>query len=274
MRFLPARLALAAFATLGLAATPAAAGPPPGAVTIAEVASFHYASPLAPPRTLRLSGSNGGITVSASTDGKLDVTAVARDGDASRIRVVTREEAGGVAVCVLFADESPDGCQLSGVDRSHSGRGHHNEPTVDLVARVPAGVALTAGTLNGAIRARGMTGEVRATTLNGDVEVTGSNVAEATTLNGNVDATFGSVPTGRVELSTNNGNVRVSFPAGANADVEASTIHGEITTSFPMAIQTTPGGFGPKSGKARLGNGGARVQAKSINGNVEVRSGG
>ena len=40
-----------------------------------------------------------------------------------------------------------------------------------------------------------------------------------------------------------------------------------------MAIETTPGGFGPKSGRARLGNGGAKIRAESINGNVELRSG-
>jgi DUF4097 and DUF4098 domain-containing protein YvlB len=99
-------------------------------------------------------------------------------------------------------------------------------------------------------------------------------VAEATTLNGNVTATFAKAPAGRVTLSTNNGNVKVSFTGSIDADLEASTIHGEITATFPMSIQTTPGGFGPKSGRAKLGNGGVKIEARAINGNVDVRSGG
>jgi hypothetical protein len=270
---LPTRFAFAPLASLALAAPPVAASPAP--VTVSEVASFHCTSPIAASRAVRLDAFNGGITVAQSADGKLDVRAIAVDGDASRVRVITREEAGGVAVCVLFADESPEQCRVGSVDRTSSGRGHQNGPTIDLVARVPAGVSLIAGTLNGAIHARGVSGDVHATTLNGDVEVSGGNVVEATTLNGNVTATFGKAPaaTARVAVTTNNGNVKVSLPVGIDADIDASTIHGEITTSFPMAIETTPGGFGPKSGRARLGNGGAKIRAESINGNVELRSG-
>jgi hypothetical protein len=274
---LPARFAFAPFALLALTAPPVEASPTPlTPATVSEVASFHYAGPVAAARTVRLNAFDGGITVSQSADGKLDVRAVAVDGDASRVRVISREEAGGVAICVLFADETPDDCRLNGVDRASSGNRHENGPTIDLVARVPAGVSLIAGTLNGAIHARGLSGDVHASTLNGDVEVSRGNVAEATTLNGNVTATFGRAPpaTARVALTTNNGNVKVSLPVGVDADIDASTIHGEITTSFPMAIETTPGGFGPKSGRARLGNGGARIRAESINGNVDVRSGG
>jgi hypothetical protein len=266
----------AAFA-LALAAVPltsAAAAPAPGAPTVSDVASFHWSGPLAAPRMLRLAGSNGGITVSAATDGKLDVHAVATDGDASRVRVVAREDAGGVVVCVLYADESPDDCQVSGVNRNHNGGNHHNEPTVALVARIPAGVALNAETLNGAIRAHGASADIHATTLNGDVDVSGGTVTEATTLNGNIDASFASAPTGRATFTTNNGNVKVKLPSGSNADVEVSTMHGEITASFPLAIESTPGGFGPKSAKGKIGSGGAHLQARTINGNVDLRSNG
>lgn len=259
--------------SLGLAATVAGASSPPG-VTVSEVSSFHYASAVTAPRTLRLAAFNGGITVSPSTDGTIDVHAVVTDGDPARVRVVTREEAGSVAVCVQFADESPDGCRASGGDRPASGRkDHQNGPTVDLVARVPSGVLLTAGTLNGAIQARGLGGEVHATTLNGDVTVSAGNVAEATTLNGNVDVSFAAPPAGRVTLGTNNGNVKVCLPRAIDAEIEASTVHGEITATFPMSIATTPGGWGPKNGQARLGKGGPRIQIRSINGNVEIRGG-
>ncbi len=267
-------LAVATLSCLGLAAAPreaSAAGP---GVKISEIGAFHYTGLLAAPKTVRLEATNGGIIVTPSTDGALDVTAVVTEGDPSRFRVVTREESGGVAVCVFYADESPDGCGVGEVHRhSHNRRDSDREPTITLVARVPAGVALSAGSMNGRIEAHGLSGEIHARTMNGDVDVSGSNVAEATTLNGSVRAAFGSAPRGNIELTTNNGNVVVTFAAPIDADVEASTVRGEIKTNFPMSIETPPGGFGPKNGRARLGNGGAKIRARSINGDVELRTG-
>jgi hypothetical protein len=262
-----------ALAACPLAVSAAAASPPPG-VAVSEVAPFHYAGAVSAPRSVRLATSNGDITATASTDGKLDVRAVVTDGDPSRVRVITREEAGGVAICVLFADESPDGCRLSGVSSSSGGRNHANEPSITLVARIPAGVSLAASAMNGAIHAHGMTAEVRATTLNGDVDVSAATVPEATTLNGNVTASFASAPRGKVELSTNNGNVKANLASGVDADIDAETSNGEIMVTFPMAIDAVPGGFGPKSGHARLGKGGARIDAHTTNGNVEIKTAG
>ena len=133
---------------------------------------------------------------------------------------------------------------------------------------------VAASAMNGAIHAHGMTAEVRATTLNGDVDVSAATVPEATTLNGNVTASFASAPRGKVELSTNNGNVRANLPSGVDADIDAETSNGEIMVTFPMAIDAVPGGFGPKSGHARLGKGGARIDAHTTNGNVEIKTAG
>jgi hypothetical protein len=262
-----------------LAATSAQAAPPSSGPSplVSEVGAFHWSSSLAAPRMVRLDDTNGAITVSASPsdDGRLDVRAVVHDGDPSLVRIVAREEAGGVAVCVFFAGESPDGCHVGGVNRPSSNGHHHDVPTIELVARVPAGVALNATTLNGAIHARVNGGEVHAKTLNGDVEVSGGTVVEATTLNGKVDASFANAPAPgcRATFSSSNGNVVVHFPSGTNADVEVSTMHGEIVAGFPLAITSTPGGFGPKSGTGRIGSGGPRIEAKTLNGNVELRSG-
>lgn len=259
------------FATLA-AASPASASPSDAPV-VSDVASFHWSNAIAAPRTVRLSGSNGGITVSPSADGKLDVRAVVKDGDPSRARVVTREEGGGVAVCVLFADESPEICHVGGVNRT--GKGHHDEvPTIELVARVPAGVPVSANTLNGAIQAQVTGGEVHASTLNGNVTVSGGPVAEATTLNGSVDVTLPTAPSASVKFSTNNGNVTITLPRATNANLEASTMHGEIKAVVPMSIQSTAGGFGPKSGSGTLGSGGVTIEGRSLNGNVEFRTSG
>jgi DUF4097 and DUF4098 domain-containing protein YvlB len=262
----PARLAVA-FASLGLA-SPAFADPAPG-VTVSEVRAFHATNALAAPRPLRLSAISGSVSITPSTDGKLDVTAVVERGDASLVRVVTRDDANGVAICVLFAEQSPNDCGAS--DTRAQARGdHHDSPTVSLVAHVPAAISVSASSLNGAIHAEGLAGSLRATTMNGDVHVSAAAISEASTLNGDIIATFAQAPAGHVKLSTNNGDVKASFASTLDADVTASTMHGDIVASFPIAISSTPGGFGPKSGRARVGRGGAEVQASTMNGNIEL----
>jgi hypothetical protein len=271
-RSFPSLLLFSSLALATFSPSPVLAAP---SLVVSEAAPFHYANTLAAPGGVRLASLNGGIDVSASSDGKLDVHAVVRGGDPSQVgqvRVIAREEAGGVAICILFTEESPDRCHLSGLTGQSSGMNHHNAPSVDLVARVPAGVSLFANSLNGAIHARGLTAEARVTTLNGDVEVTAGSVPEATTQNGSIDVTCAKPPTGSASFTTTNGNVKVTYPSALDADVEASTVNGEIKTSFPMTIDSTPGGHGPKSGHARVGKGGAHVTVHSVNGNVEVRS--
>ncbi len=274
MRVLPAASSLlspllaltAGVAVLGLGARARAAEPP---ATSSDVASFHWTSSATAPRTLRLYGSNGGITVSASADGKADVHAVIKDGDPALARIVRIDEPDAVTICVLFADEPPSDCSPNGI--SHGSHGdHRNPPTIDLIARIPAGVSLSATTANGSIRAHDVGGEVRASTANGNVDVSGARIVEAITANGNVDARLASVPVSQTRFVTTNGNVNVRVPRGTNADVEAATMHGEISASFPMTIHSTPGGFGPKSGAGRIGSGGARIEAKTTNGNVDI----
>jgi hypothetical protein len=59
--------------------------------------------------------------------------------------------------------------------------------------------------------------------------------------------------------------------AGADADVEVMTVSGEIHAAFPMELESMPRGFGPKSGHARLGHGGARVRVQSVSGAIDLR---
>ena len=251
-----------------LAATPASS---PAAPVASTPAAFHYGAPLASGRIVRLDGIDVAIDATPSDDGKVDVRAVVREGDASRLRVVTREEEGGVAVCVLHVDESPEGCRVDGVTHASHHGGHDREPRVDLVARLPRGVRLLASSISGAVRARDLTGDVRVSTVSGDVAVSTRGVAEVTTVSGAIDASFGTAPRGNVAFTSTSGVVAVTFPAGTDADVEAMTVSGTLNAAFPMEIRSVPGDFGPKSGHARLGHGGARVRVQSVSGAIDLR---
>src|SRR6185312_9358656 len=110
--------ALAPLSLLLLAAPLALAAPAaPAAPAVSPAASFHYGAPLAADRAVRLDVVIGSIEATPSDDGRLDVRAVVKSGDAARARVVTREEAGGVAICVLLPEDAPEGCMLDGSHR-------------------------------------------------------------------------------------------------------------------------------------------------------------
>lgn len=221
--------------------------------------------------TVQLSGWSGAVEATGTDGDTLDVRGVFTGADASRMKVVVRQDAAGVAVCVLHADEPAERCRLGEIDRGQ--RYDHLDADVRLVARVPRGVRLVAETLNGGVAATGMTAEVRASTLNGDVVVSTSGPATARTANGAIDATVGAAPaSGELRFETTNGRVHVALPAGIDADVEASTLNGAIRANFPITVEGTPYG-GPRQGRARLGKGGRRVLAHTTNGEVDLRTG-
>jgi hypothetical protein len=244
---------------------PPAAGRP-------DPAGFHLVRPLAAPRTLQLASLNGGIRVSLADDGNADVRATVSGKDAARVRVVTREEPGGIAVCMMYAGEPDDGCRLGQVEHHRRGEGDI-DARVDFVARIPRGAALVAQTMNGAISARSLEGDVRAETMNGNVDVATTGAVHASTMNGSIDAAVAAPPRSALSFETNNGAVRVRLPAEVDADVDAQTMSGDIRTSFPMRIDSVPFGVGPKSGHARLGKGGVPVVAHTLRGDVELRTG-
>lgn len=235
----------------------ASSSPPPApgraaAAVAAAPGAFHYSRPLQAPRALHLYGLAGGVVASPSKDGNVDVRAAVRGEHPERVRIVAREEARGVVVCVLYADESPDACRFDGVSRSRGDHDDGREPRVDLFARVPRGVLIDANTIDGGVQITSPAAEASATTVNGNIEIVTSGAAKAETVNGNV----------AIRLAQN-----------VDAEIGARTVSGEIRSNFPMTIDTLPFGFGPKSGHATLGRGGARVEASTVNGDIDVTRG-
>ena len=81
----------------------------------------------------------------------------------------------------------------------------------DQVEEVPAGVRLSAHTVNGAIDASGLTADVDAETVNGSVTVQTSGTARAETVNGSVQATMGRVDwSSDLAIKTVNGSIHIT----------------------------------------------------------------
>src|SRR5262249_12031669 len=146
----------------------------------------------------------------------------------------------------------------------------NNDVNVRFKVKVPAGVALAARNVNGAISMEGLKGDVEAATVNGSVRVTTSGTASATTVNGSVLARVGQDLSDDLEVTNVNGRVRVEMPQAVNADVRGSTVHGSIYTDFPLTLRGR--GWGSNRVSGTLGKGGHALLLSTVNGSIEIRS--
>lgn len=110
---------------------------------------------------------------------------------------------------------------------------------------------MTFRTTNGGIRLRNVNGDVRGRTANGGLNVT---------LSGNGWHGAG------LDVETNNGGVHLAVPDGYSAHLEAGTQNGGLRLDFPVTVQGRIG----RTLSTDLGNGGATIHLRTINGGVTV----
>src|SRR5262249_61150512 len=120
--------------------------------------------------------------------------------------------AGGLASGGAAAPPGGDG-----VNTRRPGGGQNNardnDPPVDFMAQVPAGIGLAARTVNGSIEAQGLQSDTEATTVNGSVTLSTAGTARATTVNGSIQAAMGQAvwPNG-AKFTTVNGQGTPTLP--------------------------------------------------------------
>jgi len=73
---------------------------------------------------------------------------------------------------------------------------------------------------------------------------------------------------GSYRFSTHNGEIAVTVPERANATVSVATYNGEFSSSFPVQLKETRRG---KRFNFTIGNGGARVELESFQGEIRLR---
>lgn len=128
-----------------------------------------------------------------------------------------------------------------------------------------------ATTVNEGIRVTNSTGEITAETTNGDIVIDNAQTSnlEASTVNG--DVTFNGTirDNGVYRLTTHGGDIRVGLGGATNATIFVRTFQGDFAADFPIQL---PDGQTPRSGSKRfnftLGNGSARIETQSFNGDI------
>ena len=208
------------------------------------------------------------ITVDASPNGSIKVEGWDRDSIQILARVQVRARSEEKAREILSEIDietggneiSADGPKFWGSEKSWS---------VSFSIMVPVKSNLKLSAVNGGISIRDINGRVKAKTLNGGIvleKVAGD--VDVNTLNGGITAELdGDRWQGRgFDARTTNGGIKIEVPEDYSADLEASTVNGGIHIDFPITVQ----GWIKKNIDTKLGEGGAPISLRTINGGVSV----
>ena len=222
-------------------------------------------------QAIEIKGINGDITATAASGSEVEVIArkSGRRSDPSSVTIEVVEHAGGVTICAMYPNPSgrqQNECLLGARGRSNN---QNNDVNVDFEVRVPRGVLFTGRTVNGGLRAEGITADVQASTVNGSVRVSTTGIAEATTVNGSIKVRMGRADwRNDLAFSTVNGGILLEVPGELNADVRAGTVNGSLASDWPMTIT---GRWSPRRMIGKIGAGGRELRLETVNGDIELR---
>jgi hypothetical protein len=266
---MPRLLLPAAALLLAAAASPATVHAQESSAT-----PFTWSGAAAPGSWLTLRNVNGSVRVEGGSGREIEVRATKRwrRGNPEEVEVrVTRYGADdrNVLVCAIW-DEAE--CDENGYrSRGDRNRDRDNDVSVEFVVRVPRGVNVSTGTVNGSVRVADVSGEVRASTVNGGVEARSlGGPVSASSVNGDVDARMTALGDRDLRFATVNGSVTVSLPESIDAEVEMSTVNGSLNADYPLTLS---GRIDPRRIRATVGRGGPQLRFTTVNGSVTLRKG-
>lgn len=149
-------------------------------------------------------------------------------------------------------------------------RERHTRAFVSYEIFVPRQSNLDLETHNGGIEIESVEGDIAFDALNGGVTLRdlGGRVTGETTNGGLEIVLTGDVWRGDgLDVETTNGGVELFVPERYSADLETGTVNGRVDLGFPVMVQ----GRLDRQFSTTLGNGGARIRVKTVNGGVSVR---
>ena len=219
---------------------------------------------------IEIKGVNGGITASAASSNEVEVSAVMRGrrSNPADVKLDIVQHADGVTICAVYpsADGRPNECQPGSGGRMNV---RDNDVTVAFTVRVPPGVRFVGRTVNGDVKADGLSSNVSLQTVNGDASFSTSGSGDASTVNGSITSAMGTTLwTEALKFRSVNGSVSLDLPADASTDVDVATVNGSISTDFPM---TVTGRISPKRLNGTIGAGGRSMSIETVNGSVTIR---
>jgi DUF4097 and DUF4098 domain-containing protein YvlB len=236
--------------------------------------NFSWTGKLKSGAWLRVKNLNGSISVEKASGDVAEVTGEKqwRRGDPEEVRFEIVKDGDNVTICALWGDNST--CNADGAHYRHHGwnNDRDNDVSVKFVIKLPAGVKVDVGTVNGGVDVSGAQSEVQASTVNGRVDAsTSGGPVNASTVNGSIRVHMDEMPgTEDLKFSTVNGSITVEVPASFAAEIDMETVNGSLSSDFPITVS---GKVNPRHLHAVVGKGGRNVDLKTVNGSIEIKKG-
>jgi hypothetical protein len=123
--------------------------------------------------------------------------------------------------------------------------------------------------VNADVRVEATSGEIVASSVNGEIilKAIDSDDVQAGTVNGEVTYDGLIKEGGSYRFSSHNGDISIAVPDRANATVSVATYSGEFASTFPVKLDGTRQG---KRFNFTLGNGSARIELESFQGEIRL----
>jgi hypothetical protein len=232
--------------------------------------AFHWDGRIPEGNWIRIRNLNGEITVEGTSGDRVEVRAEKhwKRGDPEDVRFEVVRDGDNVTICALWFENSE--CDADSYRTRGNQEHRDNDVSVTFAVRLPRGVKVLAGTVNGSVDVSGARAQVGANTVNGRVEVaTSTGPVEAHTVNGALHVRMDELrDDGDLEFATVNGSVTVEGPPTLDADVEMSTVNGSVRSDYPLTVS---GRFSPRNLHGTIGRGGRHLSLKTVNGSIELR---
>jgi len=157
---------------------------------------------------------------------------------------------------------------------------------LEYTIKVPKNLSIDVSTINeGDVAVNNVQApSVKVGNINGSISL--KNIAGATeahTINGTIDITYAKNPIKKSAYSTINGDITINYLKSLTADVAFESMHGELYTDFKVSdyvANTEKNNATKKRGikyrfkstpLVRIGNGGTRLDFKTLNGDVSIK---
>ena len=228
-----------------------------------------------PGATVKLTNTNGRVTVTAWDQPRVKVVAVKRvEGDSDdvaeamkELRVDIQPQSGGLVIDTHYPKEHDGpGAIFSWI----LGDDVDAQVTYDLM--VPRAMNVDVSNTNGGIHLNDVAGKHELDTTNGKIEVARcAGSLDASTTNGSIHAELTKVNKGQpMRFETTNGRIELELPKDLAVDLDASTTNGEINSDLP--VTTTR--IGRNSLRGSINGGGTTLRARTTNGGIAIRTSG
>jgi len=128
--------------------------------------------------------------------------------------------------------------------------------------------AVSAKALSGSTLVTNPGGRVEAGTASGSIDVQGANSdVKAQAASGRITVRGNPVGNSYWDLKTASGTVQIAVPRTANFHLSAEAVSGEIRADIPIVIEEQS----KHSLRARMGDGGGRIEVHTVSGEIQIR---